>query len=362
MELNIWYFLAVLPGIGSAKIKQLLDHFPDPRQILAADKRDLGQCSLLTQKDVETIILYSRNSDKIRQDFTKLQEEKIRFVGRMDPEFPKELLHCQDPPVGLFLKGKPLDERKKKVAVVGARMCSPYGKTMVQKIAGNLADCGAVVVSGMARGIDGLAHEETLNHSGITYAVLAGGLDVIYPPEHRDLYHRILEQGTLISEYPPGTQPCKGMFPRRNRLISGLSEAVILIEARTRSGSLITADLALEQGKDIYVVPGRIGDPLSEGCNAYIRQGAQIITSVPELLNDLKIVPQKNHTSIQNKKFTLEKEESLVYSCLRLTPKGLDEITLESGLGLMRVFEIVSKLRDLGLIEECYRNQFIRSR
>ncbi|MGN0170117.1 MAG: DNA-processing protein DprA [Lachnospiraceae bacterium] len=362
MELNIWYFLTRLPGIGDAKIKKLLERFPDPTDILRADKSELAQCKALSEKDLETILLYRRNSDKIRQDFSLLEKENIRFVGRTEEDFPRELLYCQDPPMGLFVKGRFAPDGKRKLAIVGARMCSPYGKSITRQIAGMLADCGAIIVSGMARGIDGLAHEEALDHGGITYAVLAGGVDVVYPPEHRKLYERILEQGALISEYPPGTKPSKGMFPRRNRLISGLSEAVILTEARKRSGSLITADLALEQGKDIYVVPGRLDDPLSEGCNAYIRQGAQIITSIPELIYDLQLSPGKKYGQIEKQNFSLEKEESLVYSCLRLTPKGLDEITLESGLGLMKVYEIISKLRDLGLIEECYINQYIRSR
>lgn len=357
----MWYWLSQIPGIGIQKQYELLEHFHLVEKIFGASETELMRCKSLTKKDIENVFLYRRNANKVQEEYQRMLEQGIRFVDLDCEEYPEQLKQCYRPPIGLFMRGKKLQAEKKKVAIVGARMCTPYGKSMARQIGKELALHGVEVVSGMARGIDGYAHQGALSGGGVTYAILAGGVDVIYPPEHRDLYDAILQTGGVISEYKPQTIPSKGMFPLRNRIISGMCDAVILVEAREKSGSLITADLALEQGRDIYVVPGRITDPLSRGCNQYIQQGAQVITSISDLLERLEVGDCSKNLTKENKKNTLEKEEALVYSCLRLTPQGIEELSEASGLGLMKVMEVLARLRELELIEECYINQFIRS-
>ena len=360
MEIDGMFAMSLIPGIGYKKQKALYEMFSS-QGILDASRKQLEGCKSLTNTDIDNIILYSRNRSYFCEEMEKMKNKGIRFVARGTKEYPDGLNYCHEPPWGIFVKGAMPAKNKKKVAIVGARMCTPYGKSYAKEIARNLSNHDVQIVSGMARGIDGYAQEEVVRCEGETFSVLAGGVDMIYPPEHDLLYEGILKNGGVISEYPIGIKPCKGMFPRRNRMISALSDAVIVIEARTKSGSFITADFALEQGKDIFVLPGRINDPLSEGCNRYIKQGAQIITSISELLEELGIENNVGGEKKEENKLLLEKEYSLVYSCLRLVPKGLDELALESGLGLIRVIEIVSKLQDMGMVEECYKNQYIRS-
>ncbi len=360
MEIDELLWLSLIPGIGNKKCLELKSA-TFKYGIMNATEKELERCLKLTKKDRENILLYSRNKDSYFKTVMEMEQRGIRFISQNSLEYPGELMRCIEPPLGLFVKGKLPQERRKTVAIVGSRNCSPYGKRYAREIAMELAQNGVQIVSGMARGIDGLAQEAVLSCGGMTFAVLAGGADVIYPPEHKYLYQRIVGSGGVISEYPPGTEPQKGMFPRRNRIISGLSEAVIIIEAREQSGSFITADYALDQGKDIYVLPGRIDDPLSAGCNKYIKQGAQIISSIEELVDELGLKNSTKSKSEKVDKLSLEKEEALVYSCLRLTPKRVDEIINETKLDLFKVIEIISKLEELGMIEECYKNQFVRS-
>lgn len=359
--MNYWYWLANIPGIGTQKQYALLHLFGKPENIFDVSKEQLLKCKEISEKDAEMISLYRRNTKKVEEDYLKMEKDDIQFIELTSPQYPTKLKQCYRPPIGIYCKGKLPHEAKKTVAVVGARMCSPYGKAIATEIGKELARHGVNVVSGMARGIDGYAHEGAIEAKGYTYAILAGGVNMIYPPEHRNLYEEIITHGGVISEYKPDTAPNRGMFPLRNRIISGISDAVVLVEAREKSGSLITADFALEQGKDIFVVPGKISDSLSAGCNQYIKQGAEILTSVEDLILSLGVKETVSGAKVEKEKIPLEKEESLVYSCLRLTPQSLDELSETTGIGLMKMMEILSKLREKGLAEEYYINQFIRS-
>lgn len=358
MNYSLW--LNELPGIGIKKVNLLLTHFYNAEGIFHATRQELEKVKGIHSKDVETI-LYRRNPAAIEKKESNLSNKQITFVSREDTDYPKKLRELYDSPYGIYVKGRLPKEEERLIAMVGARMCSTYGRSMAREIAKALGENKVAVVSGMARGIDGYSHEGCLNAGGATFAIVAGGVDVIYPSEHQQLYERILTNGGVISEYPPGTQPKPGMFPRRNRLISGLSEATILVEAKKRSGSLITADFALEQGKDVYAVPGRVNDPLSEGCNNYIKQGAGIIDSIRGLLEELDLTDYSTNKHEKNKTNLLEKEESMVYSCLRLTPCSIEELMLETNLDLLCVIRCISRLVEMGLAEEYYKNYYIRS-
>lgn len=362
MEVEGMLLFSVMEGIGFQKQQLLLKRFPDLAALMRAGEKQLREIPLLSEKDIACILHHQKHPEQLRELKHKMQKEGIGYISREEKEYPERLKVLPDPPCGIFYKGSLPAGEKKQVAIVGARMCSSYGKKYAAEIAAALARAGVPVVSGMARGVDGIAQQAAIDAGGQTIGILAGGVDIIYPPEHRQLYEKICENGGVISEYPPGLAPAKGMFPRRNRIISALADALIIIEAREKSGSLITGDFALEQGKDIFVLPGRLGDPLSVGCNAYIKQGAGIITSVEELLLDLDLTPGENAPKEMKNHFALEKEDSLVYSCLRLVPKTIEELLEETGLPLLAVIESVQRLTDLGFAEEMYKNQYSRSR
>ena len=216
----------------------------------------------------------------------QLVERGLRFVGRADPAFPPLLRAIHDPPVGLFLRGDAEPEllARPAVAVVGARACSAYGGQVARTLGRELAGAGLVVVSGLARGIDGAAHRGAVEAGGFTVAVLGCGIDRDYPASHRDLARGIAERGLIVSEYAPGVEPAPWRFPARNRIIAGLAGATVVVEARERSGALITADLALEEGRDVLTVPGEITSSLSKGTNALLRSGATPLTSAADVL------------------------------------------------------------------------------
>jgi DNA processing protein len=216
----------------------------------------------------------------------RLAERGLRFLGRSDPAFPPQLRAIHDPPVGLFLRGEADPELLAQpcVAIVGARACSPYGGQVARALGRELAAAGLVVVSGLARGIDGAAHRGALEAVGLTVAVLGCGIDRDYPASHRDLARGIAERGLIVSEYAPGVEPAPWRFPARNRIIAGLAAATVVVEARERSGALITADLALEEGREVFAVPGEITSSLSKGTNALLRSGATPLTAAADVL------------------------------------------------------------------------------
>ncbi|SFP90830.1 DNA processing protein [Lachnospiraceae bacterium XBB1006] len=360
MELMGMFLLSIIEGIGYKKQQQILDKFNNFKALSEMNEKKLMQCSLLTKTDRTRLLWAMQHFDEIEGCYHKMKEAGIGYVSREQCAYPALLKNGIQPPCGLFYKGKLPPNHRKKIAIVGARMCSGYGKTYAAEIAREVVKAGGVIISGMARGVDGIAQKAAIEAGGETYAVVASGVDVVYPPEHRGLYEAICHHGGVISEYTPGTEPSKGMFPQRNRLISGIADAVIIIEARERSGSLITGDLALEQGKDIYVLPGRLDDPLSVGCNRYIKQGAGIITSISELLDELHFFENNEKVSLQETKLTLEKEDVMVYSCLRLTPRSVDEIMNETGLPFLAVVDSIARLLEENLCEELSKNQFCR--
>lgn len=217
-----------------------------------------------------------------------VNEQKISFVTPFDRIYPERLKGIPDAPAGLYMLGRLPAEPDIAVAVIGARDCSDYGRYVAEKLGTFLGERGVTVVSGMARGIDGISQWAALEAGGSSIGVLGCGVDICYPAKNRKLYDRLLEQGAVLSEYPPGTPPRPMNFPARNRIVSGLVDGVVVVEARDKSGTLITVDMALEQGREVFVVPGRITDGLSTGCNKLIKQGAGILISPEELLEELR--------------------------------------------------------------------------
>ena len=277
-----------------------------------------------------------------------------------DETYPVRLRTIPNAPYGIYVKGCLPKSDNRTVAIVGARMCSEYGRKVAGELAEQLAVRGNCIVSGMARGIDSAGHEGALAAGGITCAVLGCGVDICYPKSGNDIYRRILDRGSIISEYPPGTEPLAAYFPQRNRIISGISDIVVVVEAKERSGSLITADFALEQGRDIYAVPGRICDPLSAGCNNLIRQGAGIFTNVDEFLKELDLCGNGTSQVGNIEKLLLEKEERLVYSCVDLRPKNIEELLWETHLSMPELAQMLAGLMQKGFVTETFKNCYIR--
>lgn len=226
------------------------------------------------------------NHDVIAE-YGRMAERGILFAAIGEKEYPAKLAAIPGAPGALYYVGKLPQNDEKTIAVIGARNCSEYGRAMAKQFGAVLAEAGVSIISGMARGIDGIAQQAALDAGGYSLGVLGCGVDICYPAENRRLYEELIVQGGICSEYPPGIEPRAVLFPPRNRIISGLCDGVLVVEAKERSGTLITVDMALEQGREVYALPGRTTDPLSRGCNKLIRQGAELIMSPQELLQDL---------------------------------------------------------------------------
>lgn len=287
----------------------------------------------------------------------KSPEQTVRYYPRNHEHFPEALKYLADVPKGIYVKGQLPDSSKPAVAIVGARVCSDYGKTQAYEIARYLSSYGVQIISGLARGVDGHAHQGALDGGTPTFAVLGCGLDTCYPRQHISLWTQILEaQGGILSEYPMCTPPLKSYFPQRNRIISGLADLVIIIEAKKQSGSLITADCALEQGKTVYALPGRIWDALSCGCNYLIAQGAGILYSPECILEELHI--DKKRTKEEKINFGLASEIKLVYSVLGFEPKKLDDLSKELQIPPEKLSESLLQLELEGLIKQVRMNYY----
>lgn len=290
------------------------------------------------------------------------QNEKVRYISRKHYEYPERLKNVEKGPDGLYVMGKMPEPERKSVAIVGARNCTVYGMRAAEEFAYVLAENGVEVISGLALGIDTAAHRGALRAGKGTYAVLGCGADICYPKANRKLYEEIRKNGGIISEYPEQTKPLPYHFPLRNRIISGLADLVLVVEAREKSGSLITADIALEQGKEVYAVPGGIYDALSKGCNRLIRQGAGIATEPLDVLFALGIKCEQSKNIFQKNNNSLATKEKLVYSHLCLFPKTIDELVRETELSLQQVLEILLELEMEGYAREIAKNHFVREK
>lgn len=354
------YWLASLREVGNAKKRYLYDEIAGAQELFAMPLTQLKTIPGLTEAEISAIHT-SRMHWNLDREWFLLMEKGIGFVSAEQEEFPKRLQNIPGAPYALYYIGKLPEENIKTVAVVGARGRSAYGSEVAGRLAELLSAHGVQVVSGLAKGIDTDAHRGALEGMGETYAVLGCGVDICYPRENRYLFDRIASHGGILSEYPPGTQPVASHFPVRNRIISGLSDCVVVIEAREKSGSLITADFAMEQGKDVYALPGRITDALSAGCNKLIKQGAGIVQSVEDFLVDLDIISENQYTQLDLSKNILEKDERLVYSLTDFRPVGLGTLVEKTQLSITRLLEILEHLQAMGMIKETFTNYYVRT-
>lgn len=356
--MNYAYWLANVNGISNRTKRQLTAQVGNARELYFLKEKQLKELHGLSETGVKELLLSKKSESE--SAYADMCGQGITFLSLEDETYPKRLREVSDAPYGIYVKGCLPEPEEKTVAIVGARMCSEYGWAVAKELGRQLAETGVCIVSGMARGIDTAGHTGALEGGGMTCAVLGCGVDICYPKSNQKLYMDIAKKGGILSEYPPGLQPRPMFFPQRNRLISGMSDVVIVVEAREKSGSLITADFALEQGRDIYAVPGRIFDPLSAGCNNLIRQGAGIISDVKDFLKELKLCGCGEGGQKNFEKLLLEKEERLVYSCVDLRPKSIEEILRKTELSMPELSQVLAGLTQKGFITETFKNCYIR--
>lgn len=305
-------------------------------------------------------ILESIRTWKLQEEYEKLEQKGIWFVTRIDSLYPKRLQYIQNPPYVLYVKGQLPKEEVKTVGIVGARNCSPYGETMARMFGEELSKAGVQIISGMARGVDSAGQKGALQVGGSSFAVLGCGADICYPREQIGLYMELQEEGGVLSELPLGTSPLPQHFPARNRIISGLSDVVLVMEAKEKSGSLITADMALEQGKDVYALPGPVNSHLSRGCNLLIKQGAGVLLSPKEFLDEMGILQQNKEENNQQKKLLLETTENMVYSCLDFSPKNLEELVKATNMPVVELLNVIMSLELQGFVREIAKNHYVK--
>lgn len=272
------------PGIGNKQLHRLWELCGGFEAMYFASREKWGRA--LSEKQVESLAAYTAKWHP-EEECRKMREEGIMLVTVWDENYPERLKSIPDAPCFLFVRGKLPAEGAPAIAIIGARECSEYGKYVARQLGGALGGAGAVVISGMAKGIDGISQDAALEAGGSSVGVLGSGVDVCYPAQNKGLYGRLQKNGAVLSPYPMGTPARAQNFPPRNRIVSGLADAVVVIEARVKSGTLITVDMALEQGREVYAVPGRVTDRPSDGCNRLIKQGANVLLDLDEFIGEI---------------------------------------------------------------------------
>lgn len=358
-----WYWLCNIPGIGARKIKHLLDVYREPKQLFFIEPEQLKKIKGMRCADIENWKKVKKNIGSILEQYHNLSAHNIKFVTLEEREYPWKLKTIYDPPAGLYVRGKLPDNKKTTVAIIGARNCTEYGCDMARYFGRELAKAGVQIVSGMAVGVDCNGQKGALEAGGGTFAVLGSGVDVCYPPENISLYMDLQKQGGVLSEFPLGMQGRPHLFPMRNRIISGLSDCIIIIEAREKSGSLITVDQALEQGREIFALPGRITDPLSAGCNRLLRAGASILTRPEDVLEFLQIAYPENKkakTALSEKKALLKKEEAYVMEFIGSREIHLEALLEKTGMTISILMTILLQLEIKNYVVQPEKNYYIR--
>ncbi|MTI82277.1 MAG: DNA-protecting protein DprA [Firmicutes bacterium] len=319
-----WQLL--MPGVGK-RVWEIINYFNSPKAAWQAKERELLEVPGMTRVMAEGLI--SRKSKiSFNKELERLQQHQVEFITYNDKSYPEMLKEIFDPPPVLFVRGS-LDKLGYNAALVGSRKATAYGRTVAQRFSGELAEHNVAVISGMARGIDSAAHRGALKDDGYTVAVLGCGLDVVYPPENRKLMDEIIEKGAIITEFPLGSQPEPWHFPSRNRLISGISQVVVVVEGAQKSGAQITADLALEQGREVMAVPGSIYSKMSIGPLKLLKQGARPATSTADILEELGLESEnlfKENADNSQPKYKLSKTEKLVYDVLKADPLHVEDM------------------------------------
>lgn len=361
-ELGCWIALSSVSGIGPATFRALLDYFDhDVTAAWQADRKTLAQAGMNTRTIDHLVKL--RSSTTPAAELERLQKLRVRVMTWQDPAYPPLLREIPDAPPVLYAYGKLTEADRFALAVVGTRNSSTYGQQVTERMVTELAKGQVTIVSGMALGIDTIAHTAALDAGGRTIAVVASGLDIVYPPTNRALAHRIVEsgQGAILSEYPLGVRPDGGNFPARNRIISGLSMGVLVVEAPPRSGALITVEHALRQGREVFAVPGSILSSRSAGTNKLIQEGARPVMEVKDIIESLNLFMIPQHIEMQEVLPENEEERQLL-ALLGHEPSHIDDLIRASDLPAMTVSATLTMMELKGLVRQSGAAQFVLAR
>ncbi|MEN6356256.1 MAG: DNA-processing protein DprA [Armatimonadota bacterium] len=359
-ELRAWLRLSRLELTPRAA-GSLLDRFGGPEAVFEASESDLEKVEQLTEKGRSKVL--GPVPAAIERDLQIIDTRKITLIPITSENYPASLKQIYDPPVLLYIRGSIIESDKLAIAIVGSRKASVYGKSIAEKIGKDLAGRGLTVVSGGARGIDTAAHRGALEVTGRTIAFLGCGIDVVYPAENTKLFEAIAESGAVVSEFPLGSSPEPWRFPPRNRLISGLSIGVLVCQCPLRSGALITADYALQQGKDIYAVPGNVGDERNSGCHRLIKDGAKLVESAEDILEELGIEKKSadDQAQLALPIGSMSDQERDIISLLSLDPMQVDEIIEKSSLSAPMVSGTLTVLEMKNLVKRVPGNAYVRA-
>ena len=359
--LKYWLAWNEIPDIGPKRFYKLLEYFGSADTAWQAKSGEISRVLNLSPK-ISSRIFEEKNNINPEQELDFIHKHKVNVLTIEDILYPENLKTIHYPPPVLYYKGTIAESDKNSISIVGSRKATYYGKMVAEKLSKDLALAGLTIISGMARGIDTAAHKGALSVNGRTIAVLGCGLDHIYPPENRRLAQEIQESGAIISEFPLSTLPERQNFPRRNRIISGLSLGTVIVEAAEKSGALITADFALDQGREVFAIPGNINSPLSNGSHNLIKQGAKLVDNYQDILEEIHIVlPQKTAEKEMVKENTsLTEEEKIIYRLTTKEPTQIDEIIEASKLSAGKVSEVLLSLELKDLIKEIEGKRFIK--
>ena len=344
-----WVGLNLVKGIGAVRFKTLLDVFGSPEAAWNASPEALHD-SGLSPKIIESFQRV-RKGVSLDQIWDRIQALGVNVLTWNDEGYPRHLKEIDQPPPVLYVRGTLLPEDDWAVAIVGTRRVTAYGRQVAEEVATTLAHNGVTIVSGLARGVDSIGHQAALNAGGRTLAVLGSGVDIIYPPENRRLAAQIMEHGALVSDYALGTQPDGLNFPPRNRIISGLSMAVIIVEAGLTSGALITATFAAEQGRDVFAVPGNINAPQSQGTNRLIRDGAQPLLNAQDVLEALNLTMVTEHRAVRVA-LPADPVEARLFQLLSHEPKHVDEIRAQADMPIETVSATLTMMELKGMVRQ----------
>jgi DNA processing protein len=357
-----WIALGRIKRLGGVTFKRLAARFGDAGRVFSASRAELASVEGVDAEVVERLLNFSEWGD-VEEDLRRACDAGAAIITFNDARYPSRLRMIADPPTVLYVKGQLRADDENAVAVVGSRSASEYGRRVARELCRGLASFGFTVVSGMARGIDGAAHEAALDAGGRTLAVLGSGVDRPYPPEHEGLYDRISGQGAVISELPMRTPPMAFNFPARNRLISGLSLGVVVVEATEKSGSLITASLALEQGREVFAVPGEVGSSRSRGTHRLIREGAKLVETVQDIIEEIapQLTPAVSAAAPANERALPERasaEARTIFALIQQRSVHIDEVIERSGFTAAKVSEILLQLELGGYLKQLPGNRY----
>ncbi len=352
--------LSMVSGVGPRIRQALLDRFETAANVFTAAPSELRGVPGVGPKVCQAIV-FAKTGIDVDAELQRCHDHNIQLVFDHEEAYPDSLRELPDPPGVIFIKGDLQPHDTMAIAIVGTRHASNYGKAQARRLASELSRAGMTIVSGLARGIDVAAHRGALEAGGRTIAVLGSGLLSIYPPEHKDLAEKIAKQGAVISELPPKQQPAKGNFPQRNRIVSGLSLGVIVVEAAERSGASITARLAAEQNREVFAVPGRVDQRTSRGCHRLLKEGACLVESVDDVLESLgplfEAVPDADGQMVHHPaELQLNDQERKVLAAIEKDPTSIDQIVVSCGLQVSQVLATISVLEMRRLIQRVSGN------